>query len=159
LLKSSAAVYESHFVMTKYSWYSICNIILDHYEKSTIMKQLFFFAGFLILVSCSKSIEGFNGKVIHTALQNQIDIRTGETLIVNLGNFGDEEGAGIFSNPRNAKISTVIRLINTNSIIYEYIPADNFVGKDTVSLIINRGSDGAGSGVSNTARICINVTN
>jgi len=96
--------------------------------------------------------------VIHTEIQNQIEIRTGETLIVNLGNFGDEEGAWITVNPRNAKISTVIRLINTNSIIYEYIPADSFVGKDTVGLIINRGSDGANSGVNNSARICINVT-
>jgi len=122
------------------------------------MKQLFLFTALLILASCSKSNEAFNGNVIHTAIQNQIDIRTGETLIVNLGNFGDEEGAWIISNPRNAKISTIVRLINTNSIIYEYIPSDNFVGKDTVGLILNHGSDGANSGVNNSARICINVT-
>ena len=126
--------------------------------KKKFMKHLFLFAGLLILVSCSKSNERLNGNVIHTEIQNQIEIRTGETLIVNLGNFGDEEGAWITVNPRNAKISTVIRLINTNSIIYEYIPADSFVGKDTVGLIINRGSDGSNSGVNNSARICINVT-
>jgi len=126
--------------------------------KKKFMKHLFLFAGLLILVSCSKSNERLNGNVIHTEIQNQIEIRTGEKLIVNLGNFGDEEGAWITVNPRNAKISTVIRLINTNSIIYEYIPADSFVGKDTVGLIINRGSDGANSGVNNSARICINVT-
>jgi hypothetical protein len=122
------------------------------------MIQLLLFSGFLILVSCSKNNEGFNGNVINAVIQDQIEIRTGETLVVYPGNFGDEEGAWIIRNPRNAKISTVIRLINTNSIIYEYIPADSFVGKDTVGLIINHGSDGANSGVNNSASICINVT-
>jgi hypothetical protein len=122
------------------------------------MKQLFLFIVLLILVSCSKINEGFNGKVVHTAIQNQIEIRTGETLIVNLGNFGDEEGVSIISDARKAKISTVIRMINSNSIIYEYIPTDSFVGKDSVGLLINRGSDGAGAGMTETARIQINVT-
>ena len=80
------------------------------------MKRFLLFTGLLIFISCSKSNDGINGKVINSTIKSQIEIRAGETLIVNLGNFGDEEGAGIIRNPRNAKISIIFRLINSNLI-------------------------------------------
>lgn len=113
--------------------------------------------GFFILFSCSKNNDKEKGQVINSSIQRQIEISVGDTLRVNLGNFGDEEGAWIFKNPQNAKISKTYRQMTSSSIIYEYFPMDKFIGKDTVSLILNRGSDGASSGTSDTIKICIIV--
>jgi hypothetical protein len=120
--------------------------------KSVLIYLVLFFQ-VLFLISCSKN----NEQIITTDLKQIIEIKTGELLIVNLGNFGDEEGAWILTAPKNAKESKIQRQINSNSIKYQYYPLDHFVGKDSVTLILNRGSDGASSGVNDTTKIEIIV--
>jgi hypothetical protein len=122
-------------------------------KTNTVLIYLFMFFGLSILISCSKN----NGQVINSNIQQVIEINTGDVLKVNLGNFGDEEGAGIFKNPSHAKTSKTYRQLNSSSIIYEYSPLDKFIGRDTVTLVLNRGSDGAHPGVTDTTRICIIV--
>ena len=119
--------------------------------------QLIILAGFFLIVSCSKNDDKTNGKVINESIQQVINISYGDTLKVNLGSFGDEEGAWIFKNPQNAKVSKLYRQINSGEVLYEYFPKDNFIGKDTVELVLNRGSDGASLGINDTTRICITV--
>ena len=60
-----------------------------------------------------------------------------------LGNFGDEEGASITKQATNFSISSVNREINTGKVIYNYVPAANFIGTDEVEIKSARGSDGA----------------
>ena len=105
----------------------------------------------------SDSNDKTNEHLINAIIQPEIEISFGDTLKVKLRTFGDEEGAGIFKNPRNAKISKTYRLRNSSSIIYEYSPNDKFIGKDTVELILYRGSDGAHPGLSDIIKICIIV--
>ena len=112
---------------------------------------LFFQVSFLI--SCSKNSE----HLVTTDLKQVIEIKTGDLLIVNLGNFGDEEGAWILTTPKNAKESKIQHQANSSAIQYQYFPLDNFVGKDSVTLILNRGSKGASSGVNDTTQILIIV--
>jgi hypothetical protein len=126
-------------------------------KTKTVLFRLIILSELLLLISCSKNNDKENGRVINSSIQKQIEISVGDTLKVNLGNFGDEEGAWIFKNPQNAKISKTYRQMTSSSIIYEYFPMDKFIGKDTVSLILNRDSDGASSGTSDTTKICIIV--
>jgi hypothetical protein len=105
------------------------------------------------LISCSKN----SGQIITTDLKQTIEIKSGDILIVNLGNFGDEEGASILVTPKNAKESKVQHQANSSVLQYQYFPLDRFVGKDSVTLILNRGSDGANPGVNDTTKINIIV--
>ena len=119
--------------------------------------QLIILAGFFLVVSCSKNDDSTIGRVVNENIQQVININNGDTLKVTLGSFGDEEGAWIFKNPQNAKVSKVYRQVNSGLVLYEYYPNDSFIGKDTVELILNRGSDGASLGINDTTRICITV--
>ena len=120
--------------------------------KSVFIYSVLFFQ-VLFLISCTKN----NGHLITTDLKQVIEIKSGDLLIVNLGNFGDEEGAWILTTPKNAKESKIQRQVNSSSIQYQYFPLDNFVGKDSVTLVLNRGSNGASSGVNDTTKISIIV--
>jgi hypothetical protein len=122
-------------------------------DMKSLLVQLFILISFSFLTSCTKD----NGQVINSDIKQVININPGDILKVNLGNFGDEEGASIFKNPVHAKISKTYRQFNSSSIIYEYSPVDKFVGNDTVTLLLNRGSDGASIGVIDTIKICIAV--
>lgn len=126
---------------------------LTQIDMKPLLIQLFILFSFSFLTSCTKN----NGQVINSDIKQVININTGDILKVNLGNFGDEEGASIFKNPVHAKISKTYRQVNSSSIIYEYSPVDKFVGNDTVTLLFNRGSDGAHPGVLDTTKICIVV--
>ncbi len=119
----------------------------------TFLIQLFILLGISFLTSCSKN----SGQVINSDIQQVININSEDILKVNLGNFGDEEGADIFKNPAHAKTNKTYRQINSSSIIYVYSPSDKFVGNDTVTLLLYRGSDGAHPGVIDTTKICIVV--
>lgn len=105
------------------------------------------------IISCSENSE----HLVTTDLKQVIEIKTGDLLIVNLGNFGDEEGATILSAPKNARESKLQRQDNSGAIYYHYSPLDHFFGRDSVKLILNKGSDGAGSGVNDTTNIRIIV--
>jgi hypothetical protein len=126
-------------------------------KTRTVLFRLIILSGLLLLISCSKNNYKTNEHIINAIIQPDIVISSGDTLKVNLGTFGDEEGAGIFKNPRNAIVSKIYRQSNSTSIIYEYFPNDNFIGKDTAALILYRGSDGAHPGMSDTSKICITV--
>jgi hypothetical protein len=104
-------------------------------------------------MSCSKK----NENLLRTDLKEVIEIKAGDQLVVNLGSFGDEEGAWILTDAKNSKESKVQRLTSSNVIEYQYAPLDQFVGKDSVTLILNRGSDGASSGLYDTTKIQIIV--
>ena len=127
-------------------------------ETKTIKIGLISFFVALFLVFCSKNNPVIKGQVLNTFIQQEIIISSGDTLKINLGNFGDEESASIYKNPQHAKVNRLYRLSNSNSIVYEYFPLDNFIGIDTVSFILNRGSDGSvGSERDDTTRINILV--
>ena len=121
-------------------------------SKSFLIYLVLFFQ-ISFLIACSKN----NEHLITTDLKQVIEIKTGDLLIVNLGNFGDEEGAWILTTPKNAKESKIQRQVNSSAIQYQYFPLDHFVGKDSVTLILNRGSNGASSGVNDTTKIHIIV--
>jgi hypothetical protein len=122
-------------------------------KPTTILISLVIFFQVSFLISCSKKSE----HIINSDLKQTIEINTGDLLIVNLGNFGDEEGASILTTPKNAKLSKIQRQENSNAIEYQYSPKDDYVGTDSVSLILNRGSNGASSGVNDTTQILIIV--
>lgn len=70
------------------------------------------------IIACSKK----SGHLVTSDLKQVIEIKTGDLLIVNLGNFGDEEGASILSAPKNAKESKLQRQVNSSTIQYQYSP-------------------------------------
>ncbi len=109
----------------------------------------------LVFISCSVENDLTNSGLVESFLKQEIHIQSGDVLKINLGNFGDEEGARIFVNPQNAKVSKLYRELSAGSMFYEYSPLDDFSGKDIVGFIINRGSDGASLGISDSIRICI----
>lgn len=117
--------------------------------------KLAFLISILMIISCSKKDDLTSENIVNSTVQQEIKIKNGDILKINLGNFGDEEGAWIFEEPQNAKVSKILRELSGCSIFYEYSPLDNFIGKDTVGLILNRGSDGASLGINDTTRICI----
>jgi hypothetical protein len=122
-------------------------------KTKTVKRMIVLFTVLTLLFSCTKN----TGHIINSYIKQEFEINSGDTLKVNLGTFGDEEGATIFKNPIYAKISKLNRQINSSSILYMYLPQDNFVGKDSVLLILNRGSDGASSGKNDTTIIRITV--
>ena len=76
---------------------------------------------------------------------------------INLGNFGDEEGAAIHKPALHAELSRLVRKINSGNIEYQYLPVQGFKGTETVELILNQGSDGASAGKNGTLVISIVV--
>lgn len=135
--------------------------LLQRIPKTTAMKtRLMLFAGIILLISCSKNEVPVNENLIverniSTEKFQLMEIDNGDTLKANLGYFGDEEGAWIFEDPIHVKYDTIYRDLNSASIFYEYSPEENFSGRDTVGLILNRGSDGASPGINDSIRICI----
>jgi len=117
--------------------------------------KLILLISIVFLIACSEKENDNNAGIVESEIQQEIQISEGDTLRIDLGNFGDEEGAWIFEAPHFAKLSKVYRKLSSSSIVYEYSPLDNFRGRDRVGLILNRGSDGASQGINDTTRICI----
>ncbi|RXQ94485.1 hypothetical protein EO244_09390 [Ancylomarina salipaludis] len=117
--------------------------------------KLILLISIVFLIACSEKENGNNAGIVESEIQQEIQINMGDTLRIDLGNFGDEEGAWIFEAPQFAKISKIYRELSSSTMIYEYSPVDHFIGRDTVGLILNRGSDGASQGINDTTRICI----
>ena len=92
-----------------------------------------------MLGSCTKKNDTIVEKVYYMAF-------SGDTLKINLGNFGDEEGATISQIPVHAKLSRLVREFNSGSIVYQYLPEYGYTGTEIVGIILNRGSDGASAG-------------
>jgi hypothetical protein len=111
---------------------------------------LIFSTCLLLLISCS-------GKDEIILEKKQYQASSSDTLKVNLGTFGDEEGATIDHAPVHAELSRIEREINSGSIVYKYMPVHGFTGTETVGIILNRGSDGASTGKKDTLLISIVV--
>jgi hypothetical protein len=134
------------------------NSIKNHTMKTNALYFLvLFYLGLFLISSCSKSNDRNNSRLVNSVIKPNIEISSGDTLRVDLGNFGDEEGVSIIKNPRNAKVSKTFRALNSNSILYEYLPLEKFKGSDTAVLIIDRRSDGTNAGFKDTTKICIIV--
>jgi hypothetical protein len=126
----------------------------------TIMKHNFIILMIisLIILSCQKESNKISEQY-KNSLSNQIDttIFSSDTLQVSFGYFGDEEGISIISPPKNSKFC---KLINKpwEERILRYIPLDNFLGTDSVSIITMKGSDGASPSADiDTILVLINV--
>ena len=122
--------------------------------------RLMLLSGIVFLISCSENEVPTNEnllveKNVSTEKFQLIELNNSDTLKVNLGYFGDEEGAWIFENPAHASYDTIYRAFDFATIYYEYSSDENFSGRDTVGLILNRGSDGASVGVNDSIRICL----
>ena len=60
----------------------------------------------LMIVSCSKKDDLTSEKIVNSTIQQEIKIKNGDTLKIDLGNCGDEEGAWIFEEPHRICIIT-----------------------------------------------------
>lgn len=98
----------------------------------------------LIIYSCKKESSDLI-KQNKNILQNQIDttIHSNDTLHLGFGYFGDEEGVTIITQPKNSKYCEILNN-QLQERILQYIPQDNFLGIDSVSVVSMKGSDGAG---------------
>jgi len=82
---------------------------------------------------CKKASQGdSSAQTIYT------NISVNSSYKFDLGFFGDEEGAGIFSQAKHHETSKLER-INYDNYIYTYIPDVDFVGSDEVILSTQRG--------------------
>lgn len=122
----------------------------NHFKRIVAILGLF-----VLAISCEKN----SGQIINAALTQEYVINAKDLLKITLGYFGDEEGASILINPLHAKINQIDRPINSSLIYYTYRPLDNYIGKDSVSIIIFKGSDGSiNTGKSDTTKIVITIT-
>ena len=98
------------------------------------------FFGLTILIQSCKKISTTE-PIIQTI---NADIKVNQSYQLDLGSFSMEEDAGISKQATHFLISSVSRYSSGNiaNIIYKYIPAANFVGKDEVELKIIKGSNG-----------------
>lgn len=102
---------------------------------------------FLILLSGSillGACQGLTGLPVVKQQTRRVD--QGDTLVYDLGSFGDEEGARVILDPDHATFSQTRRLFPGSEMVYEYVPESGFTGEDYVEIETNRGSDGASRG-------------
>ncbi len=116
------------------------------------MKSNYLFLTLIIAIlafnqSCSEDDSNNSIQTIYAS------ISTNQTYQYDLGNFGDEEGAGITRQASHFQVSKTERTIGSGNIIYTYIPTLNYVGTDEVEIKTERGSDGASPGTDITTVI------
>ena len=96
------------------------------------------------LSSCKKNKEE-NNNIIPCYFSAQtiknVSLNVNEPYSYDLGNFNDEEGAFIEQQAKHFAISETNR--KNGNVVYNYQPATDYVGTDTVWLRTARGSDGA----------------
>lgn len=73
-------------------------------------------------------------------------LKRNESYKLDLGFFGREEGASITKQAMHYAVSETKRSEGSASMEYNYTPAENYVGKDEVTIQARRGSDGASAG-------------
>ena len=92
----------------------------------------------IVMQSCKKNSTAYTASdTIHAA------IKANQSYQYDLGGFGIEEGAQISKQATHFLISTIGRSGNTPNIMYNYVPAVNFVGTDEVELQASKGSNGS----------------
>jgi hypothetical protein len=109
------------------------------------------FVGITLLASCQKHKDDKSEVVICTGPfmdgkleQKNIVLAPNQSYSLDLGSFGDEEGAIIQQQAVHYSISSVERTTSTAN--YRYQPATDFTGDDVVIIKSSRGSNGAGTG-------------
>ena len=117
------------------------------------MKNILIIAAIFVVFSCTEKITDESKNQLFV-IDSTIQVNINDTARINLGSFGDEEGAWLFLNPKNARYSEILRDLTLSYVYYEYAPQQTFTGSDTVGIILNRGSDGASQGVNDSLRIC-----
>lgn len=90
-------------------------------------------ATFLVLLSCKEEED----------TTDYLTVTSGDTLRYYAGSLGDEEGAGVITEPKHAKYQELLRTTDFSGIEYLYVPKDNYEGTDFVVIETRRGSDGA----------------
>jgi len=87
-------------------------------------------------------------------------ISSSEVFEYQTGISGDEESAAIVKQPKNYKISTIVRDSTTNwEAVYHYKPEHEFQGTDYVELKLGTGYDGASPNTNiNIKVIKLNIT-
>lgn len=101
----------------------------------TLLTALFF-------TSCEKEKEPIEPIEYHST--HEISLNPNELYVHLTGFSGDEEGGSVSLQSKNFAISEVTR-DDQMEIVYQYKPDSNFVGKDTVQVLIKIGWDGESS--------------
>ncbi len=120
------------------------------------MKQTIVFLISLCIAafSCEKESEpaGFPiNEIINTTIKSK------QIFEYSFGYFGDEEGISIISYPQHSKSCELLNK-QWEERILRYVPADAFLGADTVLVRTMRGSDGASPSTEiDTITIAVNV--
>jgi len=109
------------------------------------MKQIVIIIPMLsfMIFACEKetdNLTGQNGKNISNLIDTTIFSL--DTLNYSFGYFGDEEGISIISQPKNSKSCELLNKLWEERIL-QYVPQDNFLGIDSISIVTMKGSDGA----------------
>jgi hypothetical protein len=102
----------------------------------TLVKYTLFLMVVTLSFGCQKDDSAVLARIINVELKNT------ETYKVDLGGFGDEEGASVITQAVNFEISNTERTPN-GGVAYYYKPKASFTGTDFTVVGIYRGSDGA----------------
>lgn len=92
------------------------------------MKNLLFLIVIFVIQSCSN-----DDKTNYTITEQTISINNSENFEYDLGYFGDEEGANIYTQAEHFEISELNRN-EYQQIIYTYKTQDGFTGADFVEI-------------------------
>ena len=100
--------------------------------KKSIITTCFLIS--LIAWGCSSDDEtNINNNPPAAIIEKNFTIGKGATLIYDLGAQPIEGGYTITINPKKSKVSHIISSLK-NGVHYEYIPIENFTGKDFVEI-------------------------
>lgn len=92
----------------------------------------------LLLLSCKKEED----KRKETNDSFSVALSKNELYVYDTKNSGDEEGGSVVEQAKHYQISEVVRDSAFN-LVYRYQPEKDYVGKDSVQIMLSSGSDGA----------------
>jgi hypothetical protein len=105
-----------------------------------------------LLFSCKRDDSAVPERVIRITVKNT------EAGSLDLGGFGDEEGAKITRQASHFEISQIVRITN-GGVEYQYKPKAQFRGTDSTVIEVYRGSDGVTpSKLSEVVKVIFTVT-
>ncbi|WP_461303361.1 hypothetical protein [Aureisphaera sp.] len=106
----------------------------------TITKFILICAVALVGLSCSNDDDGKSTTLIFTPLA---EVSNNNTLIYDIGVFGDPELTTIIYQAENARISELRENPETGNIEYVYLANDGFIGTDRVHIQTETGPLGS----------------
>ena len=102
------------------------------------MKNVLFIIGALsFLISCNEDQE-----LTETYDSINVELAKNELYTYGSKSSGDEDGGHVYQQAKHYEISEVVR-DSSFRLVYRYQPEQNYIGKDTVQIVITSGSDGA----------------